>query len=344
MVPATSRLRIDSVPDFAMNQTALPAVAIIGNRLARIRSEPLTPPGRSLMADGGELSAAFRALAGDAAQAGEDIGDSMGRWFEDTADIEDENVSRTLAADAENARALNAIRPDTGNLPEGGAGWEGKPSQIAKILGGEDGAGGAGEPSQIAKILGGEGGASTAELEGEPSQIAKILSGEGDAGGASSVDLTDGDRAALHDYTTNDGYTTMNPFLRNPDGYSDAEKAAIQARADRVSTGLAKLPAQPGTTYRGVNFSSDIAKNYQEGTVVTERAFTSTSTDASVATGAFDGNTLMTVTGHSGRDIAPFSDYPESEILYDKGTQFQVIRNAFDPAIGKTVIQMREVG
>jgi hypothetical protein len=136
----------------------------------------------------------------------------------------------------------------------------------------------------------------------------------------------------------------MNPFLRNPDGYSDADKAAIQARADRVSTGLAKLPPQPGTTYRGVNFSSDIAKNYQEGTVVTERAFTSTSTDASVATGAFDGNTLMTVTGHSGRDIAPFSDYPESEILYDKGTQFQVIRNAFDPAIGKTVIQMREVG
>lgn len=93
-----------------------------------------------------------------------------------------------------------------------------------------------------------------------------------------------------------------------------------------------------------MGFSSDIAKNYQEGTVVTERAFTSTSTDASVATGAFDGNTLMTVTGHSGRDIAPFSHYPESEILYEKGTQFQVIRNAFDPAIGKTVIQMREVG
>lgn len=259
------------------------------------------------MADGGELSAAFRALAEDAAQAGEDVGNSMGRWFEDTADIEEENVNRTLAADAENARALNAIRPGTGKLPQGGAGG-------------------------------------AAALEGEPSQIAKILSGEGNTGDASSVALTNEDRAALHDYTTNDGYTTMNPFLRNPDGYSDADKAAIQARADRVSTGLAKLPPRPGTTYRGVNFSSDIAKNYQEGTVVTERAFTSTSTDASVATGAFDGNTLMTVTGHSGRDIAPFSEFPESEILYDKGTQFQVIRNAFDPAIGKTVIQMREAG
>lgn len=36
------------------------------------------------MADGGELAAAFRALAEEAAQAGEDIGDSAARWFEDT--------------------------------------------------------------------------------------------------------------------------------------------------------------------------------------------------------------------------------------------------------------------
>jgi hypothetical protein len=145
-----SRLRIADVPDFAMNQTALTVVAIIGNRFVRMRSTPLAPRGRGLMADGGELSAAFRALAEDAAQAGEDVGNSMGRWFEDTADIEEENVNRTLAADAENARALNAIRPDTGNLPEGGAGPEDEPSQIAKILGGEDDAGGVGEPSLIA--------------------------------------------------------------------------------------------------------------------------------------------------------------------------------------------------
>jgi hypothetical protein len=136
----------------------------------------------------------------------------------------------------------------------------------------------------------------------------------------------------------------MNPFLRDPSGYSEAEKAAISERADRVSAGLAKLPPRPGTTYRGVDFSPDLVKNYQEGAIVTERAFTSTSTDPAVATGAFSGNTLMTITGHSGRDIAPFSDYPESEILYDKGTRFQVIRNAFDPVIGKTVIQLKEIG
>lgn len=71
------------------------------------------------MTDGGELTAVFRALAEEAAQAGKDIGNSMGRWFEDTADIEEENVNRTLAADAENVRALNAIRPRSLNLQTG---------------------------------------------------------------------------------------------------------------------------------------------------------------------------------------------------------------------------------
>ena len=75
------------------------------------------------MAGGGELSAAFRALAHDAAQAGEDIGKSMSRFFEDTADRADQSVTTTLAADAENARALNAIRPKSEDpLPEGGSG------------------------------------------------------------------------------------------------------------------------------------------------------------------------------------------------------------------------------
>jgi hypothetical protein len=92
------------------------------------------------MADGGELAAAFRALAEDAGQAGENIGNSMGRWFEDTAGIEEENVNRTLAADAQNADALNAIRPDPGNLLDGGAGdTEGSSTNnIARLLNGED--------------------------------------------------------------------------------------------------------------------------------------------------------------------------------------------------------------
>jgi ADP-ribosyltransferase exoenzyme len=158
-----------------------------------------------------------------------------------------------------------------------------------------------------------------------------------------SLTLTDTDRAALHDYTTNDGYTTMNPFLRDSSSYSDADRLTIQARADRVSDGLAKLPAEPGETYRGVTYSADVLDKYQPGEVVTERAFTSTSKDPDVAQGAFDGNTLMIVNGKNGKDIAPFSKYPEAEILFDKGTAFQVTSKAWNPAINKWVINLDEV-
>jgi hypothetical protein len=155
--------------------------------------------------------------------------------------------------------------------------------------------------------------------------------------------LTDADRAAMHDYTTNDGYQTMNPYLRDSSGYSDADRAVIQARADRVSEGLAKLPPEPGTTYRGVNYSDDILARYEPGQVVSERAFTSTSRDPNVAQGNFDGNTVMVITGRNGRDVAPFSEYThEAEILYDKGTSFVVTSKSWDPDIGKWVINLEE--
>ncbi len=86
----------------------------------------------------GELSAVFRALAADTDQAAGNIAGAMARFTETTAATEDGNVARTLAADAENARAITAIgrEPDTlaGGTPAGtvwadvastpaGAGW-----------------------------------------------------------------------------------------------------------------------------------------------------------------------------------------------------------------------------
>ena len=88
----------------------------------------------------GELSAVFRALAADTDQAAGNIAGAMARFTETTAATEDGNVARTLAADAENARAITAIgrEPDTlaGGTPAGtvwadaastpaGAGWAG---------------------------------------------------------------------------------------------------------------------------------------------------------------------------------------------------------------------------
>lgn len=91
------------------------------------------------MAGGGELAAAFRALAEDAAQAGEHIGNSVCKWYEDTANGADENAARTLAADEENARAFNAIRPKDPGTPSGSdPGGAPAESDISRMMRGED--------------------------------------------------------------------------------------------------------------------------------------------------------------------------------------------------------------
>jgi hypothetical protein len=69
----------------------------------------------------GELAAVFKGLAEDAGEAGGEIAESIAKFTDETADIEDANVARTLAADADTARAANAIgkqaEQDTG-IPE----------------------------------------------------------------------------------------------------------------------------------------------------------------------------------------------------------------------------------
>jgi hypothetical protein len=66
----------------------------------------------------GELGAIFRALADDTGEAAGSIATAVGRFTVATADTEDANVARTLAADADTARAIKAIRGDSG-------GWSG---------------------------------------------------------------------------------------------------------------------------------------------------------------------------------------------------------------------------
>jgi hypothetical protein len=60
----------------------------------------------------------FRALADDTSEAAGSIATAISRFTVATADTEDANVARTLAADANTARAMKAIQGDTG-------GWTG---------------------------------------------------------------------------------------------------------------------------------------------------------------------------------------------------------------------------
>lgn len=78
------------------------------------------------MAEDGELAAVFRGLAEDSAQAGDDIGESIARFTEATADNEDANVARLLDTDSKLARTLDGIRAtaddDESGVPSGGGG------------------------------------------------------------------------------------------------------------------------------------------------------------------------------------------------------------------------------
>ena len=67
----------------------------------------------------GELSAVFRALAEDTDQAAGNIAGAMARFTVTTADTQDGNVARTLAADAENAQAIAAIGRDSVTVADG---------------------------------------------------------------------------------------------------------------------------------------------------------------------------------------------------------------------------------
>ena len=121
--------------------------------------------------------------------------------------------------------------------------------------------------------------------------------------------------------------------------------AEIQTRVDRLSEALHKLPPKPGMTYRSIDYSEEILAHYEPGCIVTEAAFTGRSRNRKRAlqTRAY-GNVLIRILGDNGRDISTFSRYPkEKEVLYDKGTRFEVISKTRRKKPNTWLISMREI-
>jgi hypothetical protein len=79
-----------------------------GAALAR-GSVPGGREGAEFLMSEGELAAVFKGLAEDAGEAGGEISESIAKFTDETADIEDANIARTLAVDADAARPANAI-------------------------------------------------------------------------------------------------------------------------------------------------------------------------------------------------------------------------------------------
>lgn len=130
--------------------------------------------------------------------------------------------------------------------------------------------------------------------------------------------LSDDQIGALYGYTTNEGYMALNPALRG----QTVLTPELEAFAGHATSGLSRLPAYEGTSFRGVSsLPEEVLANNHPGNVVSDGAFMSTSSGE-----PFGGNINMKIKGVSGRDISFLSEYPnEAEVLYPPGVKFKVI-------------------
>ncbi|MCW2739033.1 ADP-ribosyltransferase, partial [Nocardioides sp.] len=147
----------------------------------------------------------------------------------------------------------------------------------------------------------------------------------------------------IWDYTTDDGYDTMNNAMRG-DGPLDP---AVQSRIDATNRGLDQLPHHEGTTYRGTNLPDSVVDRINNGGNLSDGAFTSSSTNPNVAEGFMnlgkDNPTRITIDGHSGSNVGPFSAArSEAEILFRGGTEFEVLSNTVGPD-GVRQLVVREI-
>ena len=133
--------------------------------------------------------------------------------------------------------------------------------------------------------------------------------------------LTDADKVSLNQYKSFESYL-LNEALREEYELSTDQKI-IMSRLDQA---LEKLPAYSGVTYRSLDSARirDVEafwEKYQVGNIVSERAYTSTSTEVYDET--FD--IQMIIEGKSGRDLRGYTSF-ENEVLYPRGTEYVVAK------------------
>lgn len=155
------------------------------------------------------------------------------------------------------------------------------------------------------------------------------------AKGADIAHLSDDQVAAIHGYTTNEGYTQLNPALRG----QTAMTPEVEAFATHLNEGLDRLPAHNGTTFRGHSPPASVLDEYRPGNSVFDAAPKSTAADGSKA---FTGQLRETVQGQTGRDISAFSNYDEAEVLFKPGTRFEVL-DRIDHPDGTTSAVLKEI-
>jgi hypothetical protein len=163
----------------------------------------------------------------------------------------------------------------------------------------------------------------------------------------------------VYNYTT-EKYDGMNPYLRNIDSLSpeqsetlgstsisdmtDARRASWEAQIKQTDEGLAALPPYradlahtTSTTWRGIQASDSVLENLKVGDTFSDSGYLSTTTNPHVAEAFARADpdatpTLVTVVGRDGVDVKDLSRFmDESEILFPRSTQFEVVFREMGP-------------
>lgn len=126
----------------------------------------------------------------------------------------------------------------------------------------------------------------------------------------------------IHLYTQG-AYSGINKELRG-----GTPSPFIQELANKVTSGLARLPPYEEPVYRVVSFPPSVDRNYHEGATVADPGLMSTTYNVDFDFLGGGTSHVLSIVGHgdsAGRDIAWLSETPgEKEVLFPPGTQFVV--------------------
>lgn len=143
--------------------------------------------------------------------------------------------------------------------------------------------------------------------------------------------IPDEQLAALRGYTAHDvtppDYSRLNSALRSGD---PAQIDPLRPYIENVHGALQAMPDHTGVVFRGTNLPPAAIANYEHalatGQPITEPTFFSTSMDPAVTQQApFQGNATYVIESVHGKDVSAVAVYPEREVLFPAGTQFEVL-------------------
>lgn len=160
--------------------------------------------------------------------------------------------------------------------------------------------------------------------------------------------LTPDERSAILSYKSSESYK-VNAKLREGIALTDMEQAMV----DELDRALEKLPKVQGTVYRTLNFDevfdpegefSSFMELHQEGGFAYYDSYTSTSKEKDgypLADETKYGITIE-ILSNSARDLANFGNNFESEALFPRGSEFDIVKVTTDKN-GRPYIYMKEM-